>query len=125
MTSSDLIILEAIKGLENKIVVLQQDMNQMLVDFSHEFKETRQELLTEIKMNTVKIDAVHDKVNWGFSLTTVFIGIVGGIALLHPAIKALSDVFADRKKNYMTDEQVKKLIEEHNERLNQASNLAS
>lgn len=98
MISSDLIILEAINGLENKIVVLQQDVNQMRVDFRHELKDTRQELLSEIKTNNIKIEAVHDKVNWGFSLTTVFIGIVGGIALLHPALKALSEVFADKKK---------------------------
>ena len=48
MTSNDLIIIEAINGLENKVVSLQQ-----------EIKDTKQELLTEIKINTVKIDAVH------------------------------------------------------------------
>ena len=64
MTSNDLIIIEAINGLENKVVSLQQ-----------EIKDTKQELLTEIKINTVKIDAVHDKVNMGFSLMTIFIGI--------------------------------------------------
>ena len=107
MISSDLIILEAIKGLEGKIVVLQQDVNQKFDSVNRRIDN----LQAEIKINNIKIEAVHDKVNWGFSLTTVFIGIVGGIALLHPALKAISEVFADRKKNYMTDEQVRKLID--------------
>ena len=103
MTSNDLIIIEAINGLESKIVSLQR-----------EIKDTRQELLTEIKINTVKIEAVHDRVNWGFSLTTVFIGIVGGIALLHPVIKTLSEYFESKGKKYMTEERVQELIEKNN-----------
>ena len=100
MTSNDLIILEAINGLEGKIINLQSEMNQ-------KFNEVK----TEIKINAVKIEAVHDKVNWGFSLTTVFIGVVGGLALLIPAIKALGDFFASRKKNYATEEQVQNIVE--------------
>ena len=103
MTSNDLIIIEAINGLENKVVSLQQ-----------EIKDTKQELLTEIKINTVKIDAVHDKVNMGFSLMTIFIGIIGGLALLNPAIKALGEYFNVKKKNYTTVEQVQELIDKNN-----------
>ena len=110
MTSNDLIIIEAINGLEEKIVSLKAEMGEL----RQEIKDTRKDLMAEIKVNQVETRAVHDKVNWGFSLTTVFIGIIGGLALLVPAIKALGDFFASKRKNYATVEQLhelQKLIE--------------
>ena len=105
MTSNDLIILEAINGLEGKIVAIQQDMNQKIEslqveikDTRQEIKDTRNELMTEIRLNQAEIRAVHDKVNMGFTLTTVFLGIIGGLALLIPAIKALGEYFANKRK---------------------------
>ena len=103
MTSNDLIILEAINGLEKKIISLEAEMNRKF-----------NELHAEIKMNAVKIEAVHDKVNMGFTLTTVFLGIIGGLVLIIPAIKALGEYFASKKKNYVTLEEVQKLIEANN-----------
>ena len=110
MTSNDLIIIKAINGLESRIISLQQDNK----DIRQEIKDTRQELLTEIRVNQVEIHAVHDKINLGFSLMTVFLGIIGGIALLNPAIKALGEYFESRKKSYMTEKQVQELIEKNN-----------
>ena len=105
MTSNDLIILEAINGLEGKIVAIQQDMNQKFEIVNKRIDDVQ----TEIRINTVKIEAVHDKVNMGFSLTTIFLGIIGGIALLHPAIKALGQYFENKRKNYATVEQLQEL----------------
>ena len=114
MTSNDLIIIEAINGLESKIISLQEDMSKIRTEFHQEIKETRQELLTEIRVNQVEIHAVHDKINLGFSLMTVFLGVIGGIALLHPAIKALGEYLESRRKSYMTEKQVQELIEKNN-----------
>lgn len=109
MTSSDLIILEAINGLEGKIVALQSETNQKLDNLQTEIKDTRNELMTEIRVNQAETRAVHDKVNMGFSLMTIFLGIIGGIALLHPAIKALGEYFESKRKNYATVEQFQEL----------------
>ena len=98
MTSSDLIIIEAINGLENKIVALQTEISN-----------TRKDLMAEIRVNQVEIRAVHDKVNMGFSLMTIFLGIIGGLALLQPAIKALGQYFESRRKSYATVEQLQEL----------------
>ena len=105
MTSNDNIITiemfnAGMARLEEKIVSLQT-----------EIKDTRKDLMTEIRLNQAETRAVHDKVNWGFSLTTVFIGIVGGLALLIPAIKALGDFFASKRKNYATEEQVQNIVD--------------
>lgn len=107
MTSNDLLIIEAINGLESKIIFLQQDVQNI----RQEIKDTRQELSTEIRVNQVEIQAVHDKINLGFSLMTVFLGVIGGIALLHPAIKALSEYFKDKKEKYATEEKVQEIVE--------------
>ena len=116
MTSNDLIILEAINGLEGKIVNLQTEMNQKfeivnkrIDNLQVEIKDTRKDLMTEIRVNQAETRAVHDKVNMGFSLTTIFLGIIGGIALLHPAIKALGQYFENKRKNYATVEQLQEL----------------
>ena len=109
MTSNDLIILEAINGLEGKIVNLQTEMNQRIEALHVEIKDTRKDLMTEIRVNQAETRAVHDKVNMGFSLTTIFLGIIGGIALLHPAIKALGQYFESKRKNYATVEQLQEL----------------
>lgn len=111
MTSNDLIIIEAINGLESRIISLQQDNKDIRKDIRQEIKDTRQELLTEIRVNQVEIHAVHDKINLGFSLMTVFLGVIGGIALLHPAIKALSEYFKDKKEKYATEEKVQEIVE--------------
>jgi len=118
MTSNDLIIIEAINGLEGKIINLQSEMNQKfeivnkrIDNLQVEVKDTRKDLMTEIRVNQAETRAVHDKVNMGFTLTTVFLGVIGGLALLQPAIKALGQYFENRRKNYTTEEQVQNIVE--------------
>ena len=97
MTSNDLIIIEAINGLESKIISLQQDI-----------KDIRQ----EIRMNTVKIEGVQNSVNWGFAgmaiTITAVIAIVGLIATLAPTIK---EYFTSKQKKFTTEEKVENMIE--------------
>ncbi len=97
MTSNDLIILEAINGLESRIISLQQDI-----------KDIRQ----EIRMNTVKIEGVQNSVNWGFAgmaiTITAVIAIVGLVATLAPTIK---EYFTSKQKKFTTEEKVESMIE--------------
>ena len=114
MTSNDLIILEAINGLEEKVVAFQNETNQKIDALQSEIKDTRKDLMTEIRVTQSETRAVHDKVNMGFTLTTIFLGIIGGLVLIVPAIKALGEYFASKRKNYVTLEEVQKLIEGNN-----------
>ena len=114
MTSNDLIILEAINGLEEKVVAFQNETNQKIDALQSEIKDTRKDLMTEIRVTQSETRAVHDKVNMGFTLTTIFLGIIGGLVLIVPAIKALGEYFASKRKNYVTLEEVQKLIESNN-----------
>ena len=104
MTSNDLIILEAINGLERKIAALQSDINGI--------KQEIQEMKQEIRVNTVKIEAVQNSVNWGFAgatiIITAVIAIVGLIATLAPTIR---EYFAGIRKDSPTLEEVKNLID--------------
>ena len=101
MTSNDLIIIEAINGLESKVVSLQQEMNRRF-----------EKLETEIRVNTVKIEGVQNSVNWGFAGTTItitaVIAIVGLIATLAPTIK---EYFTSKQKKFATEEKVQSMIE--------------
>ena len=97
MTSNDLIIIEAINGLDSKIISLQQDI-----------KDIRQ----EIRMNTVKIEGVQNSVNWGFAgmaiTITAVIAIVGLVATLAPTVK---DFFVSKQQKFTTADEVKSMIE--------------
>ena len=108
MTSNDLIILEAINGLEGKIATLQQEMNQKFEIVQTEIQEMKQ----EIRVNSVKIEAVQNSVNWGFAgatiIITAIIAIVGLIATLAPTIR---EYFAGIRKDSPTLEEVKNLID--------------
>ena len=109
MTSNDLIIIEAINGLQIEMNQKFEIVNKRIDGVQAEIKDTRNELMTEIKINQAETRAVHDKVNMGFSLMTIFLGVIGGIALLHPAIKALGEYFENKRKNYATVEQIQEL----------------
>ena len=109
MTSNDNYI--TVEMFNTGIQEIKTKMAEMRKDIRQEIKDTRNELMTEIRLNQVEIRAVHDKVNWGFSLTTVFISVVGGLALLIPTIKALGDFFASKRKNYATEERVQEIAE--------------
>ena len=97
MTSNDLIIIEAINGLESRIISLQQDI-----------KDIRQ----EIRMNTVKIEGVQNSVNWGFAgmaiTITAVIAIVGLVATLAPTVR---DFFVSKQQKFTTADEVKSMIE--------------
>ena len=104
MTSNDLIIIDAINGLESKIVSLQQDVK----DIRQEMKEIRQ----EIRVNSIKIEGVQNSVNWGFAGMTIaitaVIAIVGLIATLAPTVR---EFFASKQQKFITEEKVKSMIE--------------
>jgi len=87
MTSNDIII-EGINGLEKKIVVLQQDVQNM----RQEIKDTRNELLTEIRVNQAEAAHIQTSVYWGFAIMGVVIGLVGLIV----AILALNPLKRER-----------------------------
>ena len=114
MTSNDLIIIEAINGLQIEMNQKFEIVNKRIDGVQAEIKDTRKDLMTEIRVNQAEIRAVHDKVNMGFTLMTVFLGIIGGLTLLIPAIKALGEYFANKKKNYVTIEEVQELIAKNN-----------
>lgn len=107
MQSNDNVI--TIEMFNNGIQEIKSEMQAMKNEMKQEIKDTRNELMTEIKINQAETRAVHDKVNMGFSLMTIFLGIIGGIALLHPAIKALGEYFESKRKNYATVEQFQEL----------------
>ena len=88
--------------------------NAGIARLESEIKDTRKDLMTEIRVNQSETRAIHDKVNMGFTLTTIFLGIIGGLVLIVPAVKALGEYFASKRKNYVTLEEVQKLIGENN-----------
>lgn len=96
MTSSDLIILEAVNGLESKIVALQQEV-----------KEIKQ----EVKINTVKIEATQNSINTGFLTATLaitaVIAIVGFLVTLAPTIRA----YFENKLTSSLEERMQKIAE--------------
>lgn len=107
MQSNDNVI--TIEMFNNGIQEIKSEMQAMKNEMKQEIKDTRNELMTEIRVNQAETRAVHDKVNMGFSLMTIFLGVIGGIALLHPAIKALGEYFESKRKNYATVEQIQEL----------------
>ena len=96
MTSSDLIILKAVNGLESKIVALQQEV-----------KEIKQ----EVKINTVKIEATQNSINTGFLTATLaitaVIAIVGFLVTLAPTIRA----YFENKLTSSLEERMQKIAE--------------
>lgn len=108
MTSNDLIILEAINGLEGKIINLQSEMNQKFEIVNKRIDDVQ----TEIRVNTIKIEATQNSINTGFltaTLTiTVVIAIVGLIATLAPTIR---EYFASKLKISSLDERIQEVAE--------------
>jgi len=105
MTSNDNYV--TVDMFNNGIQEIKAEMREM----KQEIKDTRKDLMAEIRVNQSETRAVHDKVNMGFTLTTVFLGIIGGLVLIVPAIKALGEYFASKRKNYVTEEQVQNIVE--------------
>lgn len=112
MTSNDLFIIEVFNNrmntLEEKIISLQQEMNKRFDNIQTEIKDIKQ----EIRVNAVKIEGLHDSVNWGFALATILItsviAIVGLIATLAPTVR---EYFASKQKKYATPEEVENIVE--------------
>ena len=112
MTSNDLFIIEVFNNrmntLEEKIISLQQEMKQNFDSVNKRIDN----LQTEIKVNSIKIEGVHNSVNWGFAGMTIaitaVIAIVGLVAALAPTIK---EFFTSKQKKYTTSEEVKNIVE--------------
>ena len=117
MTSNDLTILEAINGLEGKIVAIQseiQEVRQEIKDTRQEIKDTRNELMTEIRINQNDTAHLQTSVYWGFAIMGVVIGlvsfVVATIALLPYLRKEKSETKVEQK-NFTTVEQVQNIVE--------------
>ena len=88
MTSDDVIIINAITGLDKKITILQQEVQGL----KHEIKDTRSELLTEIRVNQTETAHIQTSVYWGFAIMGIVIALVG----LLVSILALSPLRKER-----------------------------
>lgn len=88
MTSDDVIIINAITGLDKKITILQQEVQGL----KHEIKDTRSELLTEIRVNQTETAHIQTSVYWGFAIMGIVIALVG----LLVSIIALSPLRKER-----------------------------
>ena len=110
MTSSDNFI--TIELFNNGIHEIKSEMKQMKNELHQEIQDTKKELLNEIRVNSIKIEGVHNSVNWGFAVATItitaVIAIVGLIATLAPTIK---EFFTSKQKKFTTEEKVQSMIE--------------
>ena len=108
MTSNDLIILEAINGLQIEMNQKFEIVNKRIDDIQNEIKEMKQ----EVRANTIKIEATQNSINIGFltmTLTiTAVIAIVGLIATLAPTIR---EYFASKLKISSLDERMQEIAE--------------
>lgn len=99
MTSNDLIIIEAINGLERKIVSLQEDMNKRLNNIQTEIQDVKY----QEQLNTAKIEWLQHSIYWGFA----FIGIIIALISIAPFRKEKSE-----KKTEWTERDLRSLIKE-------------
>ena len=76
MTSNDLIILEAINGLESEMNQKFEIVNKRIDNLETEIKDTRNELLTEIRLNQHDIAHLQTSVYWGFAIMGIVIALV-------------------------------------------------
>lgn len=88
MTSNDLIILEAINGLEGKVINLQAEIKEM----KQEIKDTRNELMTEIRINQNDTVHIQTSVYWGFAIIGVIIAFVGLYPFRHEKFEHSEDL---------------------------------
>ena len=102
MTSNDLIILEAINGLEGKIIAIQSEINGM----KQEIKDTRSELLTEIRLNQNDTAHLQTSVYWGFAIMAFVVAFVG----LYPFRREKTEN-ATQQKEILTEARVEKIAE--------------
>ena len=83
MTSNDLIIIEAINGLESKIISLQEDMIKRFDNVHTEI----QDINYQEQLNTAKIEWLQHSIYWGFA----FIGIIIALISIAPFRKEKSE----------------------------------
>lgn len=99
MTSNDLIVIEAINGLENKIISLQEDMIKRFDNVHTEI----QDIKYQEQLNTAKIEWLQHSIYWGFA----FIGIIIALISIAPFRKEKSE-----KKTEWTERDLRSLIKE-------------
>ena len=112
MTSNDLIIIEAINGLQFEMNQKFEIVNKRIDNLQTEIKDMRNELLTEIRLNQNDTAHLQTSVYWGFAIMGVVIGlvsfIVAIIALLPYLRKEKSEAKAEQKK-FTTEERVQEI----------------
>ena len=100
MTSNDLIILEAINGLERKIINLQSEVQEI----RQEIKDTRNELLTEIRLNQNDTAHLQTSVYWGFAIMAFVVAFVSLYPFKHERPENLTE-----QKKFTTEERVQEI----------------
>ena len=108
MTSNDLIILEAINGLEGKVVNLQTEMNQRFEKLEAEIKDVKY----EIRLNQNDIAHVQTSVYWGFAI----IGVIIAFVSLYPFRREKSEKSEELSQHNIRD--IRALIREEFSMLN-------
>ena len=103
MTSNDLIILEAINGLEGKIVALQSDVNGIKQEIQ-EIKTEIREIKYENLLNSAKIEWLQHSIYWGFGIIAFIVAYVSLFKKDKPEAKT-------ERKDSPTLEEVKNLID--------------
>lgn len=107
MTSNDLIILEAINGLQIEMNQKFEIVNKRIDDIQNEIKEMKQ----EVRANTIKIEATQNSINTGFLTATLaitaVIAIVGFLVTLAPTIRA----YFENKLTSSLEERMQKIAE--------------
>ena len=99
MTSNDLIIIEAIKGFEEKIISLQEDMIKRFDNIRTEIQDVKY----QEQISTAKIEWLQHSIYWGFA----FIGVVIALISIAPFKKEKSE-----KKTEWTERDLRSLIKE-------------
>lgn len=114
MTSNDLIILEAINGLEGKIINLKSEMNRKIEALQVEMKDTRNELLTEIRINQHDVAHLQTSVYWGFAVIAFVVAFIS----LNPFRKEKTE-----HKPEMSERELKAMIREEIRIAQSAANI--
>ena len=104
MQSNDLIILEAINGLESEMNQKFEIVNKRIDNLETEIKDTRNELLTEIRLNQHDIAHLQTSVYWGFAIMAFVVAFVSLYPFKHERPENLTE-----QKKFPTEERVQEI----------------
>jgi len=97
----------------NDNVITIEMFNAGIQEIKSEFNQRFDKIETEIRVNTIKIEAVQNSVNWSFAgatiVITAVIAIVGLVATLAPTIR---EYFASKQKNLIEERDLRAMMRE-------------